>query len=181
MRSNYLVKALVLLLCVGLINACKDKQTIPKSTISSPSGNVKVNFFLTANKAPAYQVLFHDQVVIDTSFLGFDLKDQLALKDNFEVVTVAVDSAYENWELPWGEQLKVTNRYNELIISLKESTETARLMNVIFRVYDDGLGFRYDFPEQNNFQEAIILEENTQFKLTGDHETWWMPGDWDSY
>lgn len=181
MRSNYLVKALVLLLCVGLMNACKDKQTVPKSTISSPSENVKVNFFLTANKAPAYQVLFHDQVVIDTSFLGFNLKDQPDLKDSFEIVSVAVDSARENWELPWGEQLEVNNHYHELTISLKENNAAARLMNIVFRVYDDGLGFRYDFPEQSGFKEAIILEENTQFKLTSDHETWWMPGDWDSY
>lgn len=181
MRSNYLVKTLVLLLCAGLMSACGDKQTALNPEVSSPSGNVKVDFFLTANKAPAYQVLFHDQVVIDTSLLGFDLKDQSALKDNFEVLKVTKSTLEENWELPWGEQLKVVNHYNELTVSLKEDNASGRLMNIIFRVYDDGIGFRYDFPEQPNFKEAIILEENTQFKLTGDHEGWWMPGDWDSY
>lgn len=181
MRSIYLVKTWVLLLCLGLMSACENKQNLSTYEVSSPSENVKVNFFLTENNIPAYQLFFHNQMVLDTSMLGFDLKDQTALNDNFEVVKVERDFLSEDWELPWGEQRKVENKFNELTISLKETGADSRLMNLVFRVYNDGIGFRYDFPEQPGFKEAVILEENTQFKLVGNHESWWMPGDWDSY
>ncbi|HET8855850.1 MAG TPA: glycoside hydrolase family 97 N-terminal domain-containing protein, partial [Salinimicrobium sp.] len=121
MKSKFLANALMLFLWLSLMNACGDKQTVPSSQVLSPSGNIKVKFFLTADKAPAYQVFFHDQVVIDTSLLGFELKDQPALKENFEIVKTVKDSLNENWELPWGEQREVVNNYNELTVSLKEN------------------------------------------------------------
>lgn len=181
MKSKFLANALMLFLWLSLMNACGDKQTVPSSQVLSPSGNIKVKFFLTADKAPAYQVFFHDQVVIDTSLLGFELKDQPALKENFEIVKTVKDSLNENWELPWGEQREVVNNYNELTVSLKENSSKPRFVNIIFRIYDDGLGFRYSFPEQEQLKEVMILNENTEFQLTEDHEAWWMPGDWDSY
>ncbi|MEZ5149436.1 MAG: glycoside hydrolase family 97 N-terminal domain-containing protein [Bacteroidales bacterium] len=85
----------------------------------------------------------------------------------------------ETWEMPWGENRNVINHYHELIINLKESQPPQRKMNLIFRVYNDGIGFRYEFPEQENFTKAIIMEEKTQFNLVGDPLVWWQPGDWD--
>lgn len=181
MKSKFRANALMLFLWLSLMNACGDKQATPSSQVLSPSKNIKVNFFLTANKTPAYQVFFHDQVIIDTSFLGFDLKDQLPLQRNFEIVKVETDSLNETWKLPWGEQKEVVNHYNELKVSLQENSEESRRVNITFRVYNDGIGFRYGFPEQPHMKEAIILKENTEFQLTEDHEAWWMPGDWDSY
>ena len=83
--------------------------------------------------------------------------------------------------MPWGEQVNVRNHYNELKVFLKEKKDPRRLLNVIFRAYDDGIGFRYEFPDQPNMKTVIILDENTQFNLTGNWDTWWQPGDWDIY
>ena len=83
--------------------------------------------------------------------------------------------------MPWGEQINVVNNYNELKVELEEISETHRKLNIVFKVYNDGIGFRYEFPEQDNFKEAFITEENTQFKLTEDYKTFWQAGDWDSY
>jgi hypothetical protein len=83
--------------------------------------------------------------------------------------------------MPWGEQLTVTNNYNELVVNLEEQSEAKRLVNIHFKVYNDGVGFRYEFPEQANLKEVLITDENTEFNLTGDHKVWWIPGDWDIY
>src|SRR5690606_17819962 len=87
----------------------------------------------------------------------------------------------ETWQMPWGEQLEVENKYNQLKVELQEMSKPNRKLNLVFKVYNDGLGFRYEFPEQENFQEALIAEERTQFNLTEDYKTYWTPGDWDIY
>ena len=83
--------------------------------------------------------------------------------------------------MPWGEQLNVENNYNELKVELEESSELKRKLNIVFRVYNDGIGFRYEFPEQDNLKEIYITEEHTNFNLTEDYKTFWIPGDWDIY
>jgi glucan 1,4-alpha-glucosidase len=157
------------------------KKESNKTNIASPSGNITVQFFLTENKQPAYQVFFNNKKAIDTSILGFELKDQPALKEDFKIISTSTNSKNETWEMPWGEQKQVVNNYNEFIVALQEENGLQRQLNITFRVYDDGLGFRYTFPKQSNLNEVIIAQENTQFKLTGDHQSWWTPGDWDSY
>ena len=121
------------------------------------------------------------QVVIDTSTLGFEFKNMPPVADNLKIANVKKDSYDETWELPWGEEHLVRNNYNQLILYLSEDSQLKRKLNLIFRVFNDGLGFRYYFPEQSNLNEIFITEEKTQFKLTGDHDVWWMPGDWDIY
>lgn len=173
-----------LLFLLFLFTACQT-QTMESETqqltVSSPGETISISFMLSEGGVPTYLVQHKDGVVIDTSKISFNFKDAPALGNNFEIINSKASSFNETWQMPWGEQREVVNHYNELIVMLQESEAPGRKMNVHFRVYDDGLGFRYEFPEQEGWQEAIILDENTQFNLTGDHMTWWIPGDWDIY
>lgn len=152
-----------------------------KATIASPNQAVKVAFQLNAEGKPFYQVFYKNQTVIDTSYLGFDFKDAQSFEKNLKIIKKDTSSFNEIWQMPWGEQLDVVNHYNELRIELQETTAPNRKLNLVFKVYDDGLGFRYEFPSQPNFDTALITEENTQFNLKKDYKTFWIPGDWDIY
>jgi hypothetical protein len=121
------------------------------------------------------------KTVIDTSFMSFDFKDLPSLKDNFKIVSTSSNTVNEDWDMPWGEQLTVNNNYNELVVNLEEQSEAKRLLNIHFKVFNDGVGFRYEFPEQEYLKEILISDENTEFNLTNDHKVWWIPGDWDIY
>lgn len=155
----------------------------PKEDVSldSPNKNIHVEFGLSKTGQPFYLVSHKDKTVIDTSFMSFDFKDLPSLKDNFKIVSTSEATTDETWQLPWGEQLDVRNNYSELVINLEEQNESKRKLNIHFKVYDDGVGFRYEFPAQDNLKEILITDENTQFNLTGDHKVWWIPGDWDIY
>ncbi|MBT8180650.1 MAG: glycoside hydrolase family 97 protein, partial [Eudoraea sp.] len=126
-------------------------------------------------------VKYKGNVIIDTSFMSFNFKDIPSLKDNFKIIGFSKDSFDETWEMPWGEQSEVRNNNNELSINLEEQSDAKRKLNIRFKAFNDGVGFRYEFPEQENLNEVLITDENTQFNLTGDHDTWWIPGDWDIY
>ncbi|MGA9324500.1 MAG: glycoside hydrolase family 97 protein [Salegentibacter sp.] len=147
----------------------------------SPKDINRVEFELNEAGAPVYRVFHKDILIIDSSTLGFNLKNAPALDGDFEVLNTEKSSEDNTWKMVWGEQLEVRNHYNELKILLQERSELQRKMNIIFRVYDDGIGFRYEFPEQENMDEVLITDENTQFQLTEDPRAWWQPGDWDSY
>jgi len=171
---------LSIVILVVLFAGCQPKQSIIM-TINSPADNIKINFCLTEKGQPVYEVLYKNQTVIPNSKMGFELKDAPDMDGNWNITKSEKNAFDETWQMPWGEQLNVVNNYNEMKIFLEESVEPFRLLNVIFRAYDDGIGFRYEFPEQAGLDEVIILNENTEFKLTGDHTTWWQPGDWDIY
>ncbi|WP_299550627.1 glycoside hydrolase family 97 protein [Seonamhaeicola sp.] len=149
--------------------------------VSSPDSDIRLEFNLDENEAPFYKVYHKDKLVIDSSGLSFDFKNQASLGAGLNVLKTETSTVNETWQMPWGEQTEVANHYNELIVYLEEATETKRKFNIHFRVFNDGLGFRYDFPEQEHLQEVIITDENTEFNLTGDHKVWWIPGDWDIY
>ena len=150
-------------------------------SIKSPDNKIVLNFNLNKEGSPFYKVSFDNEMVIDTSFLGFEFKDLKALDKNFKILNSNTSSFNETWQMPWGEQIDVVNNYNELSVSLQEKEEPFRLLNIVFKVFDDGLGFRYEFPEQENMKSILITDENTEFNLTGDHRVWWIPGDWDIY
>ena len=118
--------------------------------------------------------------IIYPSSMGFEFRNA-PMDSGFRLIRSVEKSFNETWELPWGEQRNVLNRYNELIVELEEREPPSRKLNLLFRAYDDGIAFRYEFPEQVNTDEVIITDEKTQFRLTGDHTCWWIPGDWDSY
>jgi hypothetical protein len=164
-----------------LISGCQQNSDKNMFTIKSPNALVTVQVFLTLSGQPGYRVLFNGQAVIDTSFLGFDLKDQPSLAKGFEVIGSEHTELDEIWEMPWGEKRTVHNQYKSLILKLQEAKAPNRKLDLHFKVYNDGMGFRYEFPEQENLKEVVILDENTTFRLTGDHMVWWQPGDWDIY
>lgn len=147
--------------------------------ISSPSGTVSLNFNLADNGIPTYAMVYKDIPVINPSKLGLELNNKENLLDGFEVVKASTSSFDETWQPVWGETKDIRNHYNELLVELKQ-TSTDRFMNIRFRVYDEGIGFRYEFPQQKNLSYFVIKEEHSQFAMTGDHIAWWIPGDYDT-
>lgn len=147
--------------------------------ILSPSGIIDVNFELTERGVPTYYVGYKNKPVVKPSHLGLELNGQPDLMDGFEVVKTSTSSFNEIWQPVWGEVKNIHNHYNELLIELRQP-KTDRYMNIRFRVYDDGLGLRYEFPSQKELIYFIVKEEHTQFAMTGNHTAWWIPGDYDT-
>lgn len=175
-----IMKKIVFIGCVVLLLiSCQEKSN--HLITESPNSKIKLDFNLNSAGQPYYVVNFKNKTIIDTSFMSFDIKDSAPLKNNFKMLSSIAATADETWQMPWGEQLDVRNHYNELIVNLEEKSELKRKLNIHFKIYDDGLGFRYEFPEQDNLKEVLITDENTEFNLTGDHKVWWIPGDWDIY
>lgn len=170
----------VAVLSVILISCGQSEKEVAIDVLS-PSKNIAVGFVLKPDGSPNYFVKYKDKVVIDTSSMGFDFKDELPFQKGFELISSKKDSLNETWEMPWGEQRTVVNNYNELVVSLQEKVSPNRKLNIYFKAYDDGIGFRYEFPEQEGLDTLVIMDENTQFKLTGNPTVWWIPGDWDIY
>lgn len=176
-----IMKKYILYSIVFLIIPLSCSSNHSKLNVNSPDDEIVVNFFIGQKGQAGYLIEFKNKRVIDTSYFNFDFKDQNPFGENLEVVNSSASTLDETWETVWGEQRFVRNNYNELTIELKEKSETGRICFVVFRVFDDGVGFRFEFPEQDNLNDVVILDENTQFKLTGDHTCWWTPGDWDIY
>ena len=147
--------------------------------IQSPSKKISVDFKLTASGQPSYSVNYNNKPVIFESTLGIKLKDKPALDVNFTIDNVKNSSFNESWKPVLGEQATIVNHYNELIIALIQK-ETHIKMNLIFRVFDEGVAFRYDFPKQKDLNYFIISDEVSQFNLTDNHKVFWIPGDYDS-
>ena len=172
---------LYLLLVIVSLYSCADKNSKILNA-KSPNSEVVVNFNVNGEGKPFYEVRFNNKTVIDTSYLGFEFKDAPAFNKNFIIKNTTATAYSEIWQMPWGEQLEVENNYNELKIELQEKTSPERFLNIVFKVYDDGIGFRYEFPEQARLKgDILIKEEHTEFNLTEDYKTFWIPGDWDIY
>lgn len=166
---------------VGILFYCLNVNLLYADTFSSlsPSKNMKIYFNLSNSGEPYYWLEYKGRKVIDKSKLGFELKGKNNLLDNFSIVDVVYDSFDETWTPVWGEVNKIRNNYNELLIKLKQR-DTQRLMNIRFRIYDEGVGFRYEFPQQKKLGGFVIKEERSQFAMTGNHIAWWIPGDYDT-
>lgn len=156
-------------------------SSVDETTLHSPDENIQVIFNLNNNGEAFYLINFKGNRIIDTSCFSFDFKEDKSFGSNLKIVNTSSSSFDETWQTVWGEQKFIRNNYNELIIELEETKEPFRKCNLIFRVFDDAVAFRYQFPQQNNLNEVTIIDENTQFNLTGDHTCWWIPGDWDIY
>lgn len=162
------VSALCLLLALGA----------EAENVSSPRGLMKVNFDVVGG-IPTYSVDYKDKQVVKPGTLGLELKDSPSLMEGFELVKTEQSSLDETWQPVWGEVKDIRNHYNEMLVELKQPS-TDRYMNIRFRVYDDGIGFRYEFPQQKNLVYFVVKEEHSQFAMTGDHTAWWIPGDYDT-
>jgi len=161
---------LIYILALLLITACVSTNN-QSSTVTSPGGVNTITFMLV-DGVPSYTVSHRSNVVVDTSKMGFVLKDLEDLSGPFEVLGMSRTTFDETWTQVWGEKKDIRNNYNELRVQLRETQESGRLMIVVFRSYDDGIGFRYEIPEQPGLDEFVIMDEITEFKLTGNHRTW---------
>jgi hypothetical protein len=146
--------------------------------LTSPAENFIMTFILT-DGIPAYHLSLDDETVIETSKLGLELKDMESFLEGFTISSTANATFDETWQPPWGETRDIRNHYNELTVTLDQQSSD-RHMIIRFRLFDDGLGFRYEFPEQQNLTYFIISDEHTEFAMTGDHTTFWIPGDYDT-
>lgn len=162
--------------------------SVAAQTVSSPNGAISVSFSLADGGRPTYEMTYKGRPVVKPSHLGLELaKDKHATKgfaetslmDGFTESHSEVSSFDETWKPVWGETATIRNHYNELLVSLSQD-HTGRQMNIRFRVYDDGMGLRYEFPQQGSLVYFIVKEEHTQFAMTGDHTAWWLPGDYDT-
>ena len=167
------------LLLLSLLASCEEEKLNTK--VVSPNESNLIEFFLNERGTPMYTVSHNGAMVIDTSAMGFEFKDQETLKGGLNLLDVSLNSQDETWQMPWGEQREVRNHYNGMVVSLQETESPNRKLNIHFKAYDDGIGFRYEFLAQEDRDSIIIMEEHTEFQLTGDHTTWWIPGDWDIY
>lgn len=156
--------------------------------IRSPNGNVVVKFSLTGNGRPTYEMYYKQQTVIKPSHLGLELaKDKHASKglketdlmEGFTKTGEKQTTFDETWKPVWGETSTIRNHYNEMEIKLHQASSDRNII-IRFRVYDDGVGFRYEFPQQKQLNYFIIKEEHSQFAMAGDHKAWWIPGDYDT-
>ena len=142
--------------------------------VGSPDSKLRVNFFIEQGCA-FYNVTKNNKIVIDKSMLGFKFRNIPALDCNFILESSKSDSLNQTWEQPWGEKRFITNHYNELKVYLKQKDSLQRTLVVTFRVFNDGIGFRYQFPKQKNLDSLIISDEETEFNMTAMHNAWWIP------
>ncbi len=162
--------SLLLLLVSGFTTA---------QNLSSPNAELKMNFSLTDAGEPTYELTYKGKSVIKQSKLGLALKDSEDLLKNFEVENSSETSFDNTWKPVWGETKDIRNIYNQLQVELIQK-DTDRKLILNFRLFDEGLGFRYEFPEQQNLTYFVIEEEHSQFAMAGDHTAFWLPGDYDS-
>lgn len=148
--------------------------------LKSPNGNFNMEFVLQNDGTPNYSLTYKGKTVIKPSKLGFELKyDTKSLLNDFTIIDTKTASFDETWTPVWGELSSIRNQYNELAVTLNQK-ETDRQIVIRFRLFNDGLGFRYEFPAQRNLVYFVIKEERTQFAMTGDHTAFWIPGDYDT-
>ncbi|WP_372920059.1 glycoside hydrolase family 97 protein [Salegentibacter sp.] len=170
------MKRLLMISCLWLVAV----STTLAQDLKSPDGNLEMNFSLQEDGTPVYSLTYKGQDVIETSKLGFDLKnDEHSLLSGFSIEDKATSHFDETWEPVWGEENEIRNHYNELEVNLKQD-DANRNMVLRFRLFDTGLGFRYEFPQQNELGHFVIKEERTQFAMAGDHTAFWIPGDYDT-
>ena len=148
------------------------------SEVSSPDGSIRVNFELQGT-VPTYSVTYQGKPIILPSRLGYDLDKKADLLDGFTLLNEERSTFDETWTPVWGENREIRNNYNELLVCLAQTAED-RYMNVRFRVYDDGFGLRYEFPQKGKLNYFVVSEERTEFAMTGNHTAWWIPGDYDT-
>ncbi|NVK74473.1 MAG: glycoside hydrolase family 97 N-terminal domain-containing protein, partial [Oceanospirillaceae bacterium] len=169
---------LIILLSLFLISCQDTNQSI---SLYSPSKSIQLQFNLTDLGEPYYSVDFKNNPLIEKSLLGFEVDDNLNFSSRMKVIEVEENSVRDTWSMVWGENEYVYNNYNEVQILMESLDLSKNKLSVIFRVYDDGVSFRYKFPKTLDNSEVIIVEENTEFNLKKDHEVWWIPADWESY
>ena len=147
--------------------------------ISSPNGQLRLNFSVNTQGEPVYELFYKEKVVIKPSKLGLELKNDSGLMNGFTLTDTQTSTFDETWEPVWGEVKQIRNHYNEMAVTLNQQAQDRNII-IRFRLFDDGLGFRYEFPLQKKLNYFIVKEEHTQFAMSGDHTAFWIPGDYDT-
>lgn len=153
---------------------------LPAQELNSPNGEFNLHVSLTSEGAPQYALEYKNQEVIKPSKLGIKIKDIPSMLNGFEIQSTKTIEVDQSWDPVWGKQKTVRNHYNELSVTLKQPQHANRYIVLRFRLFNDGLAFRYEFPKQDNLNYFVIEEEKTEFALAGDHKIFWMPGDYDT-
>ncbi|MFT4071482.1 MAG: glycoside hydrolase family 97 protein [Dysgonamonadaceae bacterium] len=184
---------------ITTLGLCVMTLLLSAQTLKSPDGNLEMKFFLQDGGIPTYTLTYKGKDVIKPSKLGLDLKpvgvqrafydfspegnkasaEKNSLYDGFSIVNTQTSTFDETWKPVWGEESSIRNHYNELAVTLNQADKDRTLL-IRFRLFNDGLGFRYEFPDQKNLVYFVIKEEKTQFAMAGDHTALWIPGDYDT-
>jgi len=172
------MKKIAFLLCLIILSQ-NQIFSQENGVISATSGDMMLLFSMTDSGAPTYNVSYKQEPIILSSALGFICSD-FSLNDHLEVISSSKKSVDQTWQPVWGQEKRIRDKYEQLTIQLRQSEVPNRLLNIVFRVYDEGVGFRYEFPLQPNLKFFVVTKELTEFNLTGDHKTFWIPGDYDT-
>ncbi len=164
-------KLLILVVLLMLLAQCR--QT-PNTQVSSPNGKLELTFTLEEG-VPYYQVSYDGRDVILPSKLGFTFKEAEPLNQDLKITGSETSTVDETWTQPWGEVQEIRDHHNELRVNLEEMAGARREMTLVFRAFNDGLGFRYELPEQEHLTDLEIMDEETEFALTDNHQAWWIP------
>jgi len=166
---------------VALSSAIFSCKTLITNDVNSPNGKIAVSTFINKQGKIGYKVSFNDKTVVDTSYLGYIINDSISLIENLTLDSTSVLSFEETWERPWGESKYVLNKYNQLTLHLSTNNSAPINYKVTFRIFDDGIAFRYKIPKQANLDNIQINNELTEFRLADDLTAWWIPADWESH
>lgn len=172
--KKFLTLLIIFSVSAGLMSA----QDANLRKVSSPDGNVELSFNLKDGHIPVYSLDYKGKPVVGESHLGFKLQGS-GMYDWFEISETATREIDETWNPVWGEESQIRNHCNEMTVTLRQ-TSSNRFMKICFRVFDDGMGLRYEFPDQKSMAYFVITDELTEFAMTGDHTAWWIPGDYDT-
>jgi glucan 1,4-alpha-glucosidase len=169
----------LLFMCLTTLNmSAQDVSSSQSKIIQSPNGLLSLSFDID-NGRPVYQLIYKKKMVVKPSYLGLELKNDPGLMNGFELKDCRKSAFDENWNPVWGEVKTIRNHYNEMLVTLNQP-ESKRYIQIRFRIYDEGMALRYEFPKQENLNYFVIKEEHTQFAMTGDHKAFWLPGDYDT-
>lgn len=178
-----LYRKLVLACAVFICSAATAQD---KTIVSAPGNDIKLSFWLDESGAPMYSVSYKNNPAILPSAMGFKLKETSTDKPlpdadkNFKIIKTTTASVNNKWTPVWGDVKEIKDNYNQVTINLQQQNDRALQLTIVFKVFDDGVGFRYEFPEQPNLKHFIVSAEKTSFHMTGDHKAFWIPGDYDS-
>jgi hypothetical protein len=165
--------------CLVFLGCCSIQAQDGKS-LTIEMNKVKLAFYLDDNGSPTYSLQYQNRPVILPSKLGFILNEDSSLSRNFQIIGVEKRSMDDQWQPVWGETKNIRNHYGEIKIHLQQKKTPNHLLDIVFRVFEDGVGFRYEFPKQPNLKYFVVTDELTHFQLAGDHKTFWIPGDFDT-
>lgn len=169
----------LLFMCLTTFNmSAQDVSSSQAKIIQSPNGLLSLSFDID-NGRPVYQLIYKKKMVVKPSYLGLELKNDPGLMNGFELKDCRKSTFDENWNPVWGEVKTIRNHYNEMLVTLNQP-DSKRYIQIRFRIYDEGMALRYEFPKQENLNYFVIKEEHTQFAMTGDHKAFWLPGDYDT-